>query len=60
MLTFVRLVISLCLLWRGLFFFPYLFFFGCVHPSYAEAGCGLLSLYHLDVIIFESNKAPFI
>ena len=44
----------------GSFFFPYLFFSGCVHLSSAEAGFGLLSLYHLDVIIFESNKAPFI
>ena len=49
---------SLCLFWRDLYFLSCLFFFGCVHPSSAEAGCGLYGLYHLDVICLSLIKLP--
>lgn len=49
---------SLCLLRQGLFVF--LLLLGCVHPSRAEAVCGLYRLYHLDVNCLSLIKSPFI
>jgi hypothetical protein len=42
------------------FSFSFSLLFGCVHPSCAEAGCGLYRLYHLDVSCMSLIKVPII
>ena len=50
----------MCLFYHHLQFTSLSPSFGCVHPGYAEAGCGRFWLYQLDVNWLKSNKAPFI